>query len=782
MRLYRLLTIGLTLLLVSLAFCNKPDELIEEEPVVYDDRATGVEMTDATWLDDIPFQDITMGAAASCPDEIDLSLKFPRPKQQIGSTCVCYALTYYNTYLYGRYYKGREITQEQLENQLMLDPNALCAKLNSRSPGYSCNESNVGISAAIAVLVSTGFVKSVDLGYTILKIDDPSVCDMFFEPSMDSSIKIDNLYQIKVSIPHIAGNLCSNNPIIAGIRVPKGFDDITDPEVIPYRLPDPVEWDMNDHMLLIIGYAPPGTEHGGDSTRSGAFKLLNSWGKGWGEKGYLWVDAEDLLEMMTNVTWQQPFALGNDLMIECTAGLTAPVVAIDGQPSNGGLGGGFSFDFNAIPGASSYISELGKYPYEAADFKEVPIEYTSTRLVEIIDTPGMYQFRVRGNKSGCPEGDWLYSKEFMVGDSGSFPPVIMGRGLDPLILSADKTSGTFAITFSKPVTGVDTGVSIDGNATIELVDGADEGPYTFQVTNLKPDTVYNIYFQNTITDGAFYLSPKVKQVIVMPPKLDVSDPCFIPESWDIECTATNGCILHASLLSGATDTPCKLDSTAITSYNEVGIERTVDGAILGTDKYITISGESIIDGSVFMVYQLPEENGASGRGLWDFGSQSGCTGWSNEVAAYIDFNYGGESLFAYSSYGDEVCCGFGGIGTQVTQGDFTPISGDYLVSKYTFRTSLNPDMYHFMNRRLGLTYNPVNTIGLLDAEVSERPFPYTADAVMLGCMDGANVNQSAVNLTNASFGISAELEFYPLESNVVAIFVYNQPQSFSLDD
>jgi hypothetical protein len=73
----------------------------------------------------------------------------------------------------------------------------------------------------------------------------------------------------------IKAQLAHDNPVIIGLHASKAFQKLRAGEV--YRTPDEhLGW----HAVAIVGY---------DDTRQ-AFKLINSWGTGWADNGFGWID------------------------------------------------------------------------------------------------------------------------------------------------------------------------------------------------------------------------------------------------------------------------------------------------------------------------------------------------------------------------------------------------------------------------------------------------------------------------------------------------------------
>jgi C1A family cysteine protease len=77
-------------------------------------------------------------------------------------------------------------------------------------------------------------------------------------------------------INEIKSALQNNGPVVAGISVYESFetDDVTKTGAVP--LPKPKEILVGGHAICIVGY----------DDKKKTFKFLNSWGNGWGDKGY----------------------------------------------------------------------------------------------------------------------------------------------------------------------------------------------------------------------------------------------------------------------------------------------------------------------------------------------------------------------------------------------------------------------------------------------------------------------------------------------------------------
>ena len=81
-------------------------------------------------------------------------------------------------------------------------------------------------------------------------------------------------------IETVKGELYRGNPVVVGMSVPDSFGKVRGPTIFS----DVNSTSRGGHAMTIVGY---------DQQR-GAFKVLNSWGTGWGDGGYGWVDYESM--------------------------------------------------------------------------------------------------------------------------------------------------------------------------------------------------------------------------------------------------------------------------------------------------------------------------------------------------------------------------------------------------------------------------------------------------------------------------------------------------------
>ena len=75
--------------------------------------------------------------------------------------------------------------------------------------------------------------------------------------------------------------LAKNKPVVVGLLVLRNFYELKNAQYWHPTLGNTAS--AGGHALVVVGY----------DDRKGAFRLLNSWGKNWGDGGYIWIKYED---------------------------------------------------------------------------------------------------------------------------------------------------------------------------------------------------------------------------------------------------------------------------------------------------------------------------------------------------------------------------------------------------------------------------------------------------------------------------------------------------------
>ncbi len=102
------------------------------------------------------------------------------------------------------------------------------------------------------------------------------------KPTEGSALKDD--WRNPLVIDDIKGELWRGHPVVFGISMPHGFQGLRNFTGVYHSDERFDRWNPSGaermHALALVGY----------DDRRQAFRLINSWGTGWGDGGYLWID------------------------------------------------------------------------------------------------------------------------------------------------------------------------------------------------------------------------------------------------------------------------------------------------------------------------------------------------------------------------------------------------------------------------------------------------------------------------------------------------------------
>lgn len=203
------------------------------------------------------------------PNSFDLSGFLPPiGNQGTQPSCVSWAVTYYMKSL-----------QERINATLPYD------EVTIMSPAYTYNQISMGnctgtsIEQTLDVLKNSGACSFADFLY------NESNCSLQPSTSINQLAETNKISDYK----YLSGNnmvsemkalLTQQTPIIIGAYLTKKFGKVDSFGVHAYR-EHAVEYGTGAcHAMLVVGY----------SDAYNAFKVVNSWGSGWGDGGFVWID------------------------------------------------------------------------------------------------------------------------------------------------------------------------------------------------------------------------------------------------------------------------------------------------------------------------------------------------------------------------------------------------------------------------------------------------------------------------------------------------------------
>ena len=208
---------------------------------------------------------------AVLPDRVDLSSRLPQPGTQGNQgSCVGWAIAYGAR----SYYEG-VATGQVLSPKLAFSPAYIYNQIRSKSSDCSGGSN---IANALNLLKNQGVARNEDFPYM------EGNCSRMPSSRVRASAAENAILGWRAikygQIETVKGELYRGNPVVVGMSVPGSFDKLRGPTIFS----DVNSTSRGGHAMTIVGY---------DQQR-GAFKVLNSWGTGWGDGGYGWVDYESM--------------------------------------------------------------------------------------------------------------------------------------------------------------------------------------------------------------------------------------------------------------------------------------------------------------------------------------------------------------------------------------------------------------------------------------------------------------------------------------------------------
>jgi len=227
--------------------------------LIFDDRKDYANLPTAQFNSDLfgsPYN------APVLPSSIDLSSNFPIPGDQgQQNSCVGWATAY-----------ALKSYQERLEMGWLLN-----TKEHVFSPAFVYNQINGGEDNGSSMIEALELIR--DKGAATLATMPYDVNDYTTQPNYQATQEAAKYkaigFQKLNDILSIKSALANRSPVIAGISL---YDSIYSVREVYNSATGSY---LGGHAITITGYD--------DNKYGGAFKIINSWGQGWGDNGYFWM-------------------------------------------------------------------------------------------------------------------------------------------------------------------------------------------------------------------------------------------------------------------------------------------------------------------------------------------------------------------------------------------------------------------------------------------------------------------------------------------------------------
>ena len=206
------------------------------------------------------------GGEARLPESIDLSGSFPTPGNQGAQhSCVGWA----TAYALKSYQEKVEINWELNRQEHLFSP----AFVYNQIKVGDCSEGSL-ISDALNLFKNTGAATWDKMPYNDTECGTPPSSAALQQAA---SFKIRNWGTLR-GIEAIKAELANHRPVVIGIPVYDSFQQLRGANSVYNTLSGA---NQGGHAVTIVGYD--------DNRYGGAFKVINSWGTGWGDNGYFWL-------------------------------------------------------------------------------------------------------------------------------------------------------------------------------------------------------------------------------------------------------------------------------------------------------------------------------------------------------------------------------------------------------------------------------------------------------------------------------------------------------------
>jgi len=210
------------------------------------------------------------------PGSIDLSPYFP-PIGDQGSygTCVAWATGYNHKSFLEAWDDNHRTT---FNSSQMFSPKYLFWSIPSSQKGADCN--GTGFEPAYDVMISSGVSNLATTPYT--NLGDCSSSPSSSENTNAADYKIESYRQVNVEIETLKQYLAQGRALSFGAKLGENFMAWNSSDVL-YDDTDTYHGQHAYHAMTLCGYDD-------SKGNNGAFKVVNTWGSGWGNGGYIWVD------------------------------------------------------------------------------------------------------------------------------------------------------------------------------------------------------------------------------------------------------------------------------------------------------------------------------------------------------------------------------------------------------------------------------------------------------------------------------------------------------------
>lgn len=242
------------------------------------DFAAGLVFEDDTY-ENLPRQSMEDGSKADLPVSVDLSPYCPEVRHQgYIFSCVGWAVGY------GAMSIQRAILNKCTDKAVITRNAHSALFLYNQIKAEDCNNGS-RISDALKFLHKSGDCLARQFDFDVnncSQMPDSATSRQAQQYSIQDFIVLFGTQDSAgVKINRVKRVLANHKPVVVGMSVLRNFYDLKNAQYWHPQLGNTTP--AGGHALVVVGY----------DDRKEAFRLFNSWGKNWGDEGYIWVKYKD---------------------------------------------------------------------------------------------------------------------------------------------------------------------------------------------------------------------------------------------------------------------------------------------------------------------------------------------------------------------------------------------------------------------------------------------------------------------------------------------------------
>lgn len=247
-------------------------------------------------VESVPYAPYFGFGTDNLPTRHDLTEYFPPIGDQGAyGTCVAWAVGY-NVKTAVSAMDRNLSPQDLADPKNQFSPKDLFTSIPDAEKGGDCDGTN--FEPALGQLQSRGIARMSTVPYTNMGgCEQRNLQNSWTQDAANH--KIEYWRKIDPTVNSIKNNISKNIPVVLGARLADNFMSWNSDAVLTSNTTFDNVGIHAYHAMAIVGY---------DDSKGpgGAFRVVNSWGDHWGDRGFIWVDYQFLLNEFCDLNGQKP--------------------------------------------------------------------------------------------------------------------------------------------------------------------------------------------------------------------------------------------------------------------------------------------------------------------------------------------------------------------------------------------------------------------------------------------------------------------------------------------